>query len=240
MHPMCTEACTFLKLLFLCLVQAGSLLGVTLTEIQSYSLNGQAAQLPASVFNLTSELPLGGRRLLGARPEEPGLGIERVRSGRQLLDGKPQGSGSSTQSQDAGRELMQPHHAGHADSSKAVSHRRDKADQALAIDAASSVVPDDAEVTERTIIMTHCDQGHFVVRFKGLGSTLGSHRLGLLPRKPTECWSHTDHSKFAGLKLYRVVLACLGCLERGACQSTTQSNTQVKALSIVVDSRCRV
>lgn len=152
---MCTEACTFLKLLFLCLVQAGSLLGVTLTEIQSYSLNGQAAQLPASVFNLTSELPLGGRRLLGAQPVEPGLGIERVGSGRQLLDGKPQGSGSSTQSQDAGRELMQPHHAGHADSSKAVSHRRDKADQALAIDAASSVVPDDAEVTERPVIMTH-------------------------------------------------------------------------------------
>ncbi len=78
------------------------------------------------------------------------------------------------------------------------------------------------------------------MRFKGLGSTLGSHRLGLLPRKPTECWSHTDHSKFAGLKLYRVVLACLGCLERGACQSTTQSNTQVKALSSVVDSRCGV
>ena len=162
-HPPCTEACSCSELLSLCLVQAGSLLGITLTEIQAYSRNGQAAQPPASVFNLSSELPLSGRRLLGAQPVEPGLSFGHAEAGRQLLDVELLESGLDTESQDAGRGLVQAHHTGHADSSKAVSHHRDKADQALAIDAASSVVPDDAEVIERPVVMVHCNKGHLVV-----------------------------------------------------------------------------
>ena len=161
------------KAVVLCLVQAGSLLGITLTEIQSYSLNGQAPQPPASVFNLSSKLPLSRRRLLGAHPVEPGVSIEHGESGRQQLDVQALESGSGTEGQDAGRGLVQAHPEGHADSSRAVSHHRDKADQALAIDAASSVVPDDAQVTERPVIMIRCNEGHFGVQSQGLGSTQG-------------------------------------------------------------------
>ena len=167
------------------MVQAGSLLGVTLTEIQAYSLNGQAAQPPASVFNLSSELPLSRRRLLGAHPGKPELSAEPVEPGRQLLDVNALESGLGIESQDAGRGLVQAHHTGNADSSKAVSHRRDKADQALAIDAASSVVPDDAEVTEWPVIMIHSDEGLLWCNQRDWAVLRGSPCLGMgkLPAK---------------------------------------------------------
>ena len=203
MHFMCTEACTSSELLSLCLVQAGSLLGITLTEIQSYSRNGQAAQPPASVFNLSSQLPLSRRRLLDAHLVELGLTVEQVASGRQLLDVKPLESGLGTESQDAGWGLVQAHHTGHADSRKTVSHHRDKADQALAIDAASSVVPDDAEVTERPVIMIHSDEGRAAMQSKGLGSTQGQPPAwdGQTACQPLSVGRDIDYSVFAGFKM---------------------------------------
>ena len=172
-------------------MQAGSLLGITLTEIQSYSLNGQTPHPPASVFNLSSQLPLSRRTLLGAHPKEPGVSMDNAESGLQLLDETPLESGFGTESQDAGRGLVQAHRVGHAGSSKAVSHHRDKADQALAIDAASSVVPDDAEVTDRPVIMMHCDEGQHAgaATASGLASCL---------QTTSSVGRDTDYSVLAG------------------------------------------